>query len=766
MAAAVLFGAASCVKEDISSSLAGGEVEITFTANLADLGTRAIGDAGHIDVVYLGVYEKNSNTPLSNLVKAEGYPVNNGVANFSVVLLKDKYYDLVFWAQKKGLDCYTIEWDERKLTVDYQTVNAQDETRDAFFGVWNNWRAGHDNTEFRLHRPFAQLNAGLSTEDVTNITNNGVDVEDLYSAVVVENVASTLDLGYTTPGAVANPVAVGFASAAKPTQALTVNGVEYNYLSMNYLLVNDKQNVDITYSFVEDGANEVPYVRPYYNVPVQRNYRTNIIGNLISSPMDFTVIIDSEFNADYDVEGTVVSATVNDVAELTAALQDDEVNVVNFNLAGNIDLNNVATRAALSSIIIEPGKSLNIDLNGYTLSGVESATGSFGLLTNRGNLTIDDSKGTGAIKLSATENRGWNAYSSVISNQPGGVLVVNGGTIEHLGGTDMAYGIDNLTNGKGTSAVATINGGHIKSTYRAIRQFLNGIEATNSLTVNGGIIEGANKSIWMQDPSANANTGDLTVTADAELKGDVYLYVCEGSTKWPVSVSIAEAALVGESKVLSGNVPDGYQVILNDGYYKVINATPVSTADELVATLAAGKGVYLMNDITVAATKGGYDKAGILQNQAQTIDGGGHTLKVTGAGATWSCAIYTNGGVIKNLTVAGAMRGIFTAGQSSDLHINNVVFKNVIYTFNSDGKMPANPFGVYVSNSTVNGWTSHSDMHTEVVYTNCSFGEGSGYAYCRPYGTTKFVDCTFRPGYTIDKSETNDITFENCTFEE
>ena len=49
MAAAVLFGAASCVKEDISSSLAGGEVEITFTANLADLGTRAIGDADHID---------------------------------------------------------------------------------------------------------------------------------------------------------------------------------------------------------------------------------------------------------------------------------------------------------------------------------------------------------------------------------------------------------------------------------------------------------------------------------------------------------------------------------------------------------------------------------------------------------------------------------------------------------------------------------------------------------------------------------------------
>ena len=202
------------------------------------------------------------------------------------------------------------------------------------------------------------------------------------------------------------------------------------------------------------------------------------------------------------------------------------------------------------------------------------------------------------------------------------------------------------------------------------------------------------------------------------------------------------------------------------GVYTINGCTPVSTADELVAALAAGEGVFFMNDITVAATSGGYNKAGILQNKAQTIDGNGHTLTVTGAGATWDCAIYTNGGVIRNLTVAGAMRGIFTAGQSADLHIENVVFKNVIYTFNSDGKMPANPFGVYVSNSTVNGWTSHSDMHTEVVYTNCSFGEGSGYAYCRPYGKTAFVNCTFSAGYSIDKSKTTELTFTNCTFEE
>ena len=210
-----------------------------------------------------------------------------------------------------------------------------------------------------------------------------------------------------------------------------------------------------------------------------------------------------------------------------------------------------------------------INLNGYKLSATDNATGSFGLIYNTGNLTV---VGPGKLELSATNNRAWNAYSSVISNNPGGNLVVKGGVvIEHLGGTDMAYGIDNLTNGKGTVAVTTIKDATVKSTYRAIRQFLNGIEATNELYVkNGAVIEGTNKSIWMQDPSKNANTGKLVVEAGAELKSNVYLTVTVGSTEWPVEVSIAKAALVNGSEVLTNNVPEGYMLTEENGVYSVV----------------------------------------------------------------------------------------------------------------------------------------------------------------------------------------------------
>jgi len=134
----------------------------------------------------------------------------------------------------------------------------------------------------------------------------------------------------------------------------------------------------------------------------------------------------------------------------------------------------------------------------------------------------------------------------------------------------MAYGIDNLTNGKGTYAETVINGGTVVSPYRAIRMFLNGIEAQNILTVNGGEIKGDNKSIWMQDPSQNANTGTLTVTEGASLYGDVNLTVTAGSTSWPVTVSVNANALKGGAEVLNSNVPEGYEVILVDGCYVVV----------------------------------------------------------------------------------------------------------------------------------------------------------------------------------------------------
>lgn len=179
----------------------------------------------------------------------------------------------------------------------------------------------------------------------------------------------------------------------------------------------------------------------------------------------------------------------------------------------------------------------------------------------------------------------------------------------------------------------------------------------------------------------------------------------------------------------------------------------------------------LTADMTVSAddteSKSGYGATGITVNGG-TLDGAGKTLTVNDANGTWDSAINAEAGTIKNVTVNGTFRGIFMGGATGDVYIDNVVIDKVCYTFNSDAG--SKDYGVYISNSTLNGWTSFSDVHKEVVFTNCNFGKGTGdykYAFCRPYNApTVFENCVFAEGFEFDTPKSSDITFINCYYGE
>lgn len=306
-----------------------------------------------------------------------------------------------------------------------------------------------------------------------------------------------------------------------------------------------------------------------------------------------------------------------------------------------------ATVELFVPVTVATGESRVIELNGKTVIGTDNATGSFALINinPEAELTIN---GEGAIKLTATGNRGWNAYSSVISNQRG-KLTVNGGTIEHLGGTDMAYAIDNLTNTGAQNAETVINGGTVKSTYRAIRQFLNSTSAQNVLTVNGGTIEGANKSIWMQGANANANPGALTVAAVAAIKGDVYLTSAAGTAGYPVVVAVAADALKDGAQVLTSNVPADFAVAnVNGTWTKVaaaasLNGKGYATLRAAVEAAQNGETVELLANVTLA---GGYEDAteGLRIEREITLNGNGHTI---------DCGTFQKGIRIYNLGTDG-----------------------------------------------------------------------------------------------------------------
>ncbi len=183
-----------------------------------------------------------------------------------------------------------------------------------------------------------------------------------------------------------------------------------------------------------------------------------------------------------------------------------------------------------------------------------------------------------------------------------------------------------------------------------------------------------------------------------------------------------------------------------------------SIADALAA-VKSGDTLTLLTDVTIEAGKGGYSKAGIVQ-KGFDIDGNGHTLNVTGANDTWGCAIYTNGGTIKNLTIASGMRGVFTAGQTEDIILENVTIDGPIYTISADG---ASGVKWIIKNSTLNGWTSYTSGFEVVSFENCTFGEGAGYAYMRPYAETTYTGCDFAADYGVDARA--DVEMTDCSID-
>ena len=397
-------------------------------------------------------------------------------------------------------------------------------------------------------------------------------------------------------------------------------------------------------------------------------------------------------------------------------------------------------------LTVKAGHPVTIDLAGYTISATDNATGSWALITNQANLTIKDSEGNGKMTVVATNNRGWNAYSSVISNTVGGNLVVEGGIIEHLGGTDMAYGIDNLTNGKGTYAVTTVKDATVKSTYSAVRQFLNGTEATNELYVKAGAeLYSPNRAVFFQDPSKNANTGKLVIEAGAKVTGKVYLSSTAGSTEWPVEVSVAASALTEGSVVAHSEVlPAGYAVVLENGVYTVVEAAAVTTAEELAAAVA--------NKLETIYVSGEIDLANVILS--------GYNGTIVG---------------LDNTAVLNTRNFIPSVDECYQLHCEAINFKNItVKVPTEDGDFLKTGFvgfgAIQFDNCVFKGQVTLNGQATW-TFNNCVFGDVENGAYASfVYGAAKaiFNNCSFsgvdRAAKIYGTGGELDVEYNNCTF--
>ena len=503
MAVAIICGAVSCAKEDISSSLAGEEVTVTFTANLPDLGTRAYGDAEYIDILYYNVYQHEGDDVLG----ISGYcdKLVDGKFFVNIEMIKGMTYDIVFWAQNKECGYYTLN-DDKTVIANYDKKNANDDTRDAFFAFVSDFKPTDtaDTRVVTLKRPFAQLN--VATSDLDTVIKSGVEI----TSTTVEVQTYTV-FNIKNGNVVGDPSTVTFTATAAPFSNNKSLKENYAYLSMNYLLVpkGDKgMLVDATYTFNnnKEGLNFNP---SYTNIPLKQNYRTNILGKLLTQTADFEVVLEKEF---YQPDTELTKYLVDGVhyedfrAAVDAALAS-ESKTVNFI--------NDCTLEADETITVPEGNTLILNLNGNTLSCTteDADKNDDGMITSADNEVVFDVRGTMTIKDGTVtlqhvgadyQNFGWNACGEICYVGFNGVLNVENAHLEHLGGVAMAYTIDLVNAASETRAftdsesgvLLNVNNSTLNSAYVAVRVFNNGSGMNNVNIVNSNLF-GASRAFWV-----------------------------------------------------------------------------------------------------------------------------------------------------------------------------------------------------------------------------------------------------------------------------
>ena len=326
-AAALTFLAVGCNKEQVTEVPDGQMVDVTFTAALpGEMATKAIGDGQTAKNLYVSVYENDAEKTKLDLDKKATFTDLKTQVKFSLV--KGKTYNFVFWAQAEGATCYNID-DLKNIKISYEGAVANDEKRDAFYATRKELKVNGALTEtIKLYRPFAQVNFG--TADLLEAAAAGfVPKQSVFTATDVANVFDTFNAEGKVEGTATDKVT--FAAAKIPVEPLVIkDGTKYAWMTMNYIIPVGKQGEkhisNVTAEFIPETGDAITASSP--QTPVQNNYRTNILGNLLTSQVIFNVEIVPIFNEpdnDIDIVNVKDEASLRALRRLVEAVPDTEV---------------------------------------------------------------------------------------------------------------------------------------------------------------------------------------------------------------------------------------------------------------------------------------------------------------------------------------------------------------------------------------------------------------------------------------------------------
>ena len=730
-AAAGMLLATSCSNDELDVVQSGNEAQVTFSlAAEGGIATRAISDGTGAKKLVYAVYNANgeliktiANADVNGQI-VDNSAFDNGLTeNVTITLAKGQQYTVAFWAQNPNCTAYTTT-DLKNVKVDYAGLN-NDETRDAFYAAETFKVEGNKVINVTLKRPFAQINVGVTKEDWEAANASGITIAK--SSVVIKNAATSINLLTGEVGAETTDVPVTYTANNIPQgEMLKVDtdgdgeDEEYHWLSMSYILVADR-NADtdnsgvlgderatlesLQYTFYPESGNNITFGDGLNSVPVERNWRTNILGQILTGDIQFNITINPIFEGDINVDAPT-SEVKSDAQALAAALTANEEDIlVVLGEDVNLPINLLGSQTPGSGEYKLGGadtKNITIDLNGKTLNLTTSYMSAIGAKNADATITIKN----GAVTSTGNSATTWNINDVTFAN--------------------CNYVIENVTFNK---EVALTNAG--KSV------------TMNDVTING---TGDYYALWISAKGQTVKVDNLKINtsgrgikideqyvgAPAKVTLDISNSTFKTTKKAAIMVKSVEGADITVSDIDISNVTA-------DKVFAVwVDEDAKANADKVVVNGALMK-VEGDNAVIGAASTEELANATIGNNATIYLAAGDYIIPSTAKGKT-----LTIKGTGNPEDVKVAVTKVGTGGENCDYGFDGstVTFEGITITTNSS---------TYIGYARCKG-----------TYKNCVIN--GTYTL---YDDSKFENCTFNVSgdvYNIWTWGAPNATFDKCTF--
>lgn len=726
MATALAVIAAGCAKEQVSPGIEDGQ-EVIVSYNIAapqGLVTKAISDGQSAKNLTVAVYDSEKNH-IATLDKTATFSDLKATVEFHLV--KGKTYNFIFWAQSET-SAYKLDPDNKVVKISYNGV-ANDESRDAFFATRELKVTGALSETVELYRPFAQVNFG--TADFEAAKKAGV--EPTKSTLTATEAATELDL-FGREGKVSNGASsdIAYTEEVFPTEELVLSdGTKYKYLSMNYFIPVgslDEQHVSDLKATFTGGADPVEISVP--SAPVQANYRTNIVGNLLTDQVIFNIEIKPAYKGEENLHPIIVNGVAYTALDKAVAAAE----------TGKQTIIQLVEDLAGDGVKAINGQDIIIDLGGHTFDIDGETVGSQGTTTN-GMQLLKGSKVTiknGTIKSKKAkiliqnycdltlENVVLDASESSVCRY---VLSNNHGNVNILGSTsikapaegvafDIYYWPPSYADGVNVyvNTTGAIEG---KIEYASESGHETASETYTSLVIDNAVLTNSSFKPSNLNPNAKVATSVLTSTEmdnwipdgyKATVIGDYYIVTAAdvtpvadqagmeaaieggGAIDQPVNISLPSGATVNlKSGIADQGTKSRDITITGDGSQTFDVVSEAVSAEGGMLSYQRGSTITLKN-MTVKAGEGNYD--GIVCDELTlencTITG---KLSLYGKATFKNCvfdntmndqySIWTWGGTdvkvegctFNTLRKAILLYGQATAAKPTNLTVSNTGFK-------------------------------------------------------------------------------------------